>query len=64
MIAVFIHVVDAVVAVIGISVIIIQLLHSFEVNSRICQPVNSDVHLGEAEVNITFEKECTNCFVI
>ena len=52
---------------------IIQLMHSFEVNIRICQPENSDVHRGEAEVNITFEgwlilmlteKECTNCFVI
>ena len=27
----------------------------FEVNIRICQPKNSDVHRGEAEVNITFE---------
>ena len=52
---------------------IIQLMHSFEDNIRICQPKNSDVHRGEAEVNITFEgwlilmlteKECTNCFVI
>ena len=52
---------------------IIQLMHSFEVGIRICQPENSDVHRGEAEVNITFEgwlilmlteKECTNCFVI
>ena len=34
---------------------IIQLVHSFEVNIRICQPENSDVHRGEAEVNITFE---------
>ena len=34
---------------------IIQLMHSFEVNIRICQPENSDVHRGEAEVNITFE---------
>ena len=33
----------------------IQLMHSFEVNIRICQPKNSDVHRGEAEVNITFE---------
>ena len=33
----------------------IQLMHSFEVNIRICQPENSDVHRGEAEVNITFE---------
>ena len=33
----------------------IQLMHSFEVNIRICQPENSDVHQGEAEVNITFE---------
>ena len=33
----------------------IQLVHSFEVNIRICQPENSDVHRGEAEVNITFE---------
>ena len=47
-------------------------MHSFEVDIRICQPENSDVHRGEAEVNITFEgwlilmlteKECTNCFV-
>ena len=34
---------------------IIQLMHSFEVNIRICQPENSDVQRGEAEVNITFE---------
>ena len=34
---------------------IIQLMHSFEVNIRICHPENSDVHRGEAEVNITFE---------
>ena len=33
----------------------IQLMHSFEVNIRICQPENSDVHRGEAKVNITFE---------
>ena len=32
-----------------------QLMHSFEVNIRICQPKNSDVHWSEAEVNITFE---------
>ena len=31
----------------------IQLMHSFEVNIRICQSENSDVHRGEAEVNIT-----------
>ena len=36
-------------------IFIIQLMHSFEVNIRICQPENSDVHRGEAEVNITFE---------
>ena len=30
-------------------------MHSFEVNIRICQPKNSDVHRGKAEVNITFE---------
>ena len=34
---------------------IIQLMHSYEVNIRICQPENSDVHRGKAEVNITFE---------
>ena len=34
---------------------IIQLMHSFEVDIGICQPENSDVHRGEAEVNITFE---------
>ena len=34
---------------------IIQLMHSFEVDIRICQPENSDVHCGEAEVNITFK---------
>ena len=33
----------------------IQLMHSFEVNIRICQPENSDVHPGEAEVNISFK---------
>ena len=27
---------------------IIQLMHSFEVDIRICQPENSDVHRGEA----------------
>ena len=30
-----------------------QLVHSFEVNIRISQPENSDVHLGFASVNIT-----------
>ena len=35
--------------------VIIQLMHFFEVDIRICQPENSDVHRGEAEVNITFE---------
>ena len=53
--------------------VIIQLMHSNEVDIRICQPENSDAHQGEAEVNITFEgwlilmlteTECTNCFVI
>ena len=34
---------------------IIQLMHSFEVNIRICQPKNSDVHRGKAKVNITLE---------
>ena len=34
---------------------IIQLMHSFEVNIRICQPENSNVHRGKAEVSITFE---------
>ena len=33
----------------------IQLMHSFEVNIRICQPENSDVHRGKAEVSITYE---------
>ena len=33
----------------------VQLMHSFEVDIRICQPENSDVHRGEVEVNITFE---------
>ena len=37
------------------NVVIIQLVHSFEVNIRICQPENSYVHRGKAEVNITFE---------
>ena len=32
-----------------------QSMHPFEVNIRICQPENSDVHRGKAEVNITFE---------
>ena len=32
-----------------------QLMHSFEVNIRICQPENIDFHRGEAEVNIAFE---------
>ena len=48
-------------------------MHSFEANIRIWQPENSDVHWGEAEVNITFEgrlilmlieKEYTYCFAI
>ena len=30
-------------------------MHSFEVNIRICQPKNTDVHLGEAQVNTTLE---------
>ena len=30
-----------------------QLVHSFSINIRICQPKNSDVHLGFASVNIT-----------
>ena len=34
---------------------IIQLMHSFEVDIRIWQPENSDVHRCEAEVIITFE---------
>ena len=35
---------------------IIQSTHSFDVNIRICQSENSDVHPGDAEVNIiTFE---------
>ena len=47
-------------------------MHSFGVNIRICQPKNSDVHRGKAEVNITLKGwlililtdiECTNCFV-
>ena len=46
------------IAVVGIilkQMDIIQLMHSFEVDIRICQPENSDVHRSEAEVNITFE---------
>ena len=34
---------------------IIQLMYSFEINIRICQPEKSDGHRGKAEVNITFE---------
>ena len=30
-------------------------MHSFEFTIRICQPENSDVHRGEAEVKITFD---------
>ena len=30
-------------------------MHSFEVDIRICQPENNNVHRGDAEVNITFE---------
>ena len=43
---------------------IIQLMHSFEVNIRICQPANSEHHfrgLPNPDVN---PKECTYCFVI
>ena len=29
-------------------------MHSFEVNIKICQPENNDVHRAEAGVNITF----------
>ena len=32
---------------------VIQLMPSFEVNIRICQPENSAVHRGKAKVNIT-----------
>ena len=55
------------------SDVIIQLMHSFEVNIRICQTESVDVYQGEAAVNITFEgllilmlieKECTNCSVV
>ena len=48
--------------------IIIQLLHSFEVNIRICQP--EKVMSTEAKPRITLlsrvstEKECINCFVM
>ena len=34
---------------------IIHLMHSFEVDIRICHPENSDVHRGKAELNITLE---------
>ena len=44
-----------IVLMVGIDYDIIQLMHSFEVDIRICQPENSDVHRGKAEVNITFE---------
>ena len=33
----------------------IQLMHSFEIDIGVCEPKNSDVHRGKAEVNITFE---------
>ena len=51
----------------------IQFMQSFEVNIGISQPENSDVHRGEAKMNITsreglilmlIEKECNNCFVV
>ena len=35
--------------------VIIQLMHSFEVDIRMFQRENSYVHRGEAELNITFE---------
>ena len=35
--------------------IIKQLMHTFDVDIRICQPEDSDVHRGEVEMNITFE---------
>ena len=38
-----------------LPVVSIQLMHSFEINIKICQPVNSYVDRGEADVNITFE---------
>ena len=34
------------------SIHIIRLMHSFEVNIRICQPENSDVHRGEVKNQI------------
>ena len=30
-------------------------MYYFDVNIMICQPKKSDVHIGEFEVNITFE---------
>ena len=41
--------------IIHVNAINIQLMHSFEVDIRTCQPENSDVNRGKAEVNITFE---------
>ena len=50
-----------------------HLMHSFEVNIRICQPENSDVQLGFASLNITNLrltnpdvnlKKCTKCIMI
>ena len=32
---------------------ILQLIHSFEVNIRFCQPKNCDVHQDKADVNST-----------
>ena len=32
---------------------IVQLVHSFKVDIRICQPENSDVHRGKAEARWT-----------
>ena len=34
---------------------IIELMHYFDINIRICQPQNSDIDQGEAEMNITLD---------
>ena len=50
-----------------------QLMHSFSVYIRICQPENSDLQWGRVEVNTTFDgwlilmftsEECINCILL
>ena len=41
-----------------------QLMHSFEVNIRFCQPENSDVHQGEANAPIVLLYDTVSLFLV